>query len=452
MVKKGDNGWRPKEFIYEFTNEELTSSAGLGPLIDLFCASPQYAKLRECLPERRSNASFDTIQFALTLMAGFWYGHDSIDDLEEFEGDPTVEEKLEDLPSARAMGDWLRDFKRESLEACNEFLTRQSLSARKQIAPQVPVVIDMDSTAHEQTGEKMEGLEYNYEKKWCLDSLRAYDELGFCYGMELRPGSTYSSQGASPMITRIFSHLPFEEEKHFRADSAFCNEEIIRACILRGAKFTITMHGNTKWEDRKEEITNWTEWKYSPEEMETSQRRKRDLPKVEVGNFVYRPSWSENLRFFAVVKRTWIEKPDLFGTGYWHYYAVVTNWNLTLATAQDVLTHHAKRGNSENFIREEKYGFDLKHFPCQKLSANHAYGLIALIAHNFLRTIALLDRPDKPHYSKKLRRKFIYLPGKLIRHARQLIMKIPKRFEQEVMLIRQWTRAATSTTALAGSS
>lgn len=52
------------------------------------------------------------------------------------------------------------------------------------------------------------------------------------------------------------------------------------------------------------------------------------------------------------------------------------------------MEHHALRGNSENFIREEKYGYDLKHFPCQKLSANHAYGLFALIAHNFLRTIA----------------------------------------------------------------
>jgi len=114
-----------------------------------------------------------------------------------------------------------------------------------------------------------------------------------------------------------------------------------------------------------------------------------------------------------------------------------------------VMEHHAKRGNSENFIREEKYGYDLKHFPCQKLSANHAYGLFALIAHNFLRTIARLHRPDKPHYSKKLRRRFIFLPGKLVKHARQLVMKIPRRFQKEVLLIREWTRAATLSTALA---
>lgn len=452
MGRSGDGIWRPKEFIYEFTDEELTSSAGLGPLIDLFCASPQFSKLRECLPERRSNASFPTEQFLLSLMSGFWYGHDSLDDLEEFEGDPTVEEKLDGLPSPRAMGDWLRDFRPEHLERVNHFLTKQALSARKQIAPGAPLVIDMDSTAHEQTGEKMEGLAFNYDGKWCLDSLVAYDELGLAYGMELRPGNTFSSTGAGAMIERIFSGLAFRDEKHFRADSAFCNEEVIRACLAKGAKFTITAHGNMGWEPLAYDITNWAPWRYADEEIELAQKKKRELPRVEVGNFVYKPTWSENVRFFVCVKRTWVDKEDLFGEGRWKYYGVITNWNLALHTAQEVIEHHAKRGNSENFIREEKYGYDLKHFPCQKLMANNAYGLIALVAHNFLRTIAILHRPDKPHYAKKLRRKFIYLPGKLIRHARQLVMKIPKRFMKEVMLIRQWTRAATSNTALAGSS
>ena len=30
---------------------------------------------------------------------------------------------------------------------------------------------------------------------------------------------------------------------------------------------------------------------------------------------------------------------------------------------QEIIEFHRKRGNSENFIREEKYNYDLKHFP-----------------------------------------------------------------------------------------
>jgi hypothetical protein len=96
MAKKQ---WKPAEFIYEFTDENLTAGAGLGPLIDLFVASRQYEKLRACLPERKSNASYPTEQFALSPLSGFWYGHDSLDDLEEFDQDPGVEDKLGGLPS-----------------------------------------------------------------------------------------------------------------------------------------------------------------------------------------------------------------------------------------------------------------------------------------------------------------------------------------------------------------
>jgi len=33
-------------------------------------------------------------------------------------------------------------------------------------------------------------------------------------------------------------------------------------------------------------------------------------------------------------------------------------------------------------LRELKYNFDLKYFPCQKLVANKAYGVIAAFAYN----------------------------------------------------------------------
>jgi hypothetical protein len=71
--------------------------------------------------------------------------------------------------------------------------------------------------------------------------------------------------------------------------------------------------------------------------------------------------------------------------------------------------------NTENFIREEKYGYDLKHFPCLALNANYAFAQLAVVAHNLLRWIALVQKPDKPHFSKKIRRRYVYIPGKVIR-------------------------------------
>jgi len=100
-----------------------------------------------------------------------------------------------------------------------------------------------------------------------------------------------------------------------------------------------------------------------------------------------------------------------------------------------VIEHHAKRGNSENFIREKKIHLDLKHFPCLKMNANFAYGLIGMVSYNFLRIIARLDEPDKPHYAKKLREKYIYIPAKVVKHARQMFLRIPEQFKKEVHLM-----------------
>lgn len=426
--------WEPVKIIYEPTDELLTGSAGLGPLIDAFQQSPQYEELLKCLPKRISNASYDTGHFALTYMAGFIHGHDSIDDFSEFEEDPSVEEKLGSLPSTRAMGDYLRDFTPENRDVMNRFVTRQALSGRRALKATDALTLDIDSTSHVQSGNQMEGLAYNYKNEWCLDSLVVFDELGLCYNMELRAGNTFSSEGSAAMMERILKAIPKPQNlalKHkVRADSAFCREDFIRAVINNGAFFSITAHDNINWSLQAKNITDWKPWVYSDEEIKKSEERKRRLPKIEVGTYLYQPGWADNLRFPVIVKRTWVESEQgsLFDTGCWKYYAVVTNMSLYWNSLQEVLEHHAKRGNAENFIKEEKYAYDLKHFPCQRLSANHAYGLLALVAHNFLRTIAILDKPDKPHYAKKLRRKFIWIPGRLTKHARQLVMKVPQRF------------------------
>jgi hypothetical protein len=249
----------------------------------------------------------------------------------------------------------------------------------------------------------------------------------------LRAGNTKPGSDAVGLINQALSGLPHEQEKYLSADSAYCHQEVIRAAISVGAKFTITANdATTLWRDRISEITSWTSWVYSEEEVKKAASKKKDLPKVELGWFLWEPEWAEGkLKFPIVVKRTWQGYEGLFAQssdGFWEYYGVATNFSFYKNTLQQVIEHHNKRGNAENFIKEEKYGFDLLHFPCLSFTANYAFGLLAQVAHNILRWVALVQKPDKPHFSKKLRRKFIYIPGKVVSHARQLFLKIPTRF------------------------
>jgi hypothetical protein len=85
------------------------------------------------------------------------------------------------------------------------------------------------------------------------------------------------------------------------------------------------------------------------------------------------------------------------------------------------------------------------------MSANQAYALFALIAHNHLRTIALLDNREHPLYAKRFRFKFIYHPGKIVRHARKQILKITQRLGREVQRMKTaWAETRPTALACAG--
>jgi hypothetical protein len=400
----------------------------------------------------------------LIQVSSFLYGHDTLDDLEEFQDDPALEAIMRgETVAPRTMGDFLRDFEEEHVAKLNVYLAQMSYRIRRQMFSVLPQEhkpseaphLSIDSTPHEQCGEKMEGVAWNYQNKWCLDSQVIFDELGLSYGMQLRSGNTKSGVGARELIENAFSPWSREEEKFLSADAAYCNQEVIRTCLGGRIYFTITANeATTGWEGHTDEIENWRAWQYTDEEVSKSEIKKRSLPKIEVGSFLLTPGWADNIRLTVVVKRTWIEdeQGSLFGDGHWKYYGVVCGMPQQKFTIQQIIEHHNKRGNAENFIREEKYAYDLKHFPCLKLKANHAYGLLAMVAHNILRWVAIIERPHKPHFAKKLRRRFIFIPGKVVEHARQLCMKIPERFYKEVMRLREAWRSSLHPAPVVGTS
>ena len=444
-----DKNWHPRAIKLVPTKERLTDAVGLGTMVEAFDQSGISKEFAKSLPKRTSARSHGSYRLGLIQIASFLYGHDNLDDLEEFQNDPALEAIMRgETVAPRTMGDFLRDFEEENLTKLNAYLAMMSHRIRRQMTSRLPAefkpseapILDIDSTDHEQSGDKIEGVAWNYKDHWCLDSQVIFDELGLSYGMQLRSGNTKSGVGAAELIRNGFSPWKKEDEKFLRADAAYCNQEVIRTCLDLRAHFTITANdATTTWRSHVNEVTNWKAWQYSEKEIEKAQAKKITLPKTDVGSYLWVPGWADNLRFLIVVKRTWKEEEEtsLFaGQGRWDYYAVVAGMPMQSMTIQQVFEHHSKRGNTENFIREEKYGYDLKHFPCLKLKANHAYGLLAMVAHNILRWCAVITQPHKPHFSKKLRRRFIYMPGKVIEHARSLCMKVPERFFKEVQKLR----------------
>jgi len=444
MSTSSTKSFKPRKLKLLASKKKLTNAAGLGVMIEAFDASSLSADFAGCLPERKSNRSMGSYRLGLIQLSSFLYGHDCIDDIIEFRVDPYLAAVMRgETVLPKTMGNFLRDFNVQNINAFNRFLAKQSHSYRKHLSNLYPSKLDqpphfsIDSTPHEQSGKKMEGLAYNYKDMWCLDSQSIFDEMGFCYGIQLRSGNTKSGVDAPALINNAFKQYDFKEKKYLSADSAYCNQEIIKLCLSQGITFTIAANqATTGWRGHIDEISNWQPWEYTAKELKRAEEKNIKLPEIELGRFYWQPSWSESLRLPIVVQRKAVEQASL-EEGAYEYYGIVCNHDLFKECLQSIVEHYHKRGNVENFIREEKYGYDLKHFPCQKLEANHAFGLIAMVANNFLRSIALTDSPEKTHYSKKIRRKFIHKPGHLVSHARQMVLKVPKEFLKEVLRIQE---------------
>ena len=433
---------------------KLTASSGLGTVLEIFDNSPLAEEFRKCLPERVSHRSAGSYFLALMVMAGHIHGVDAMSDLAQIQEDPYIAKLFDDDVSAvRTVGDFLRDFSPVHIELLNEFLNTMSrtllsslqMNLDESFKPQ-DLIVDMDSTYHVHFGEKIEGVTWNYKNEWSLETQVAFSNLGFCHWLQMRPGNTKSGTDAACAIEHIFQDARTQQLRrregrdYFRADSAYCYQEVFRSLLKMGVLFTVTANdATTSWKTRmKEAGLSWGEWVYSEGEKKAALKKERELPKIEVSRFFWQPSWSkETLLFPIVVKRTWKEaKPEtqtdifapdtILADGEWEYYAVVTNLDLSTWTLQQVMEHHAKRGNAENFVKEEKYNFNLKNFPCQKLLANQAWVQLALVAHNMIRWIALMDAPDRPHFSKKIRAKYIFNAGKLVYHAGQWALRVMK--------------------------
>src|ERR1700751_28369 len=94
--KKNRGEVHPTVFKLLATEDKLTAAAGLATIMEVFDQSPLSQGFKEALPERstangRSGGSY---RLGLIQLNSFIYGHDCLDDLEEFRGDPLLEETM----------------------------------------------------------------------------------------------------------------------------------------------------------------------------------------------------------------------------------------------------------------------------------------------------------------------------------------------------------------------
>jgi hypothetical protein len=323
-------------------------------------------------------------------------------------------------------GKWLRGLGfgqvRQLDAACGELLARAwGAGARPQ-----RLVIDLDSTIAPVHGHKKAGARYGHTRVLGYHPLLATSaETGEVIHARLRHGAANTQYGCKRFFCEAIARCRragHEGEFLVRADAGFLSYELLRAILRHGGHFSVsaTMQAHVRAAIEAIDEAHWTPIAYPgsgrAEIAETAiavdakHRRGRDpLP--------------ERLRL--VVRRVLNHDPDhpqqpLFED--YRYFPILTSRADDLALVE---AEHRDHAQVELVIRDLKDA-GLAHVPSGRIYANMAWLVLASLAHNLQRWVALLglgERRITQH--RTIRNRYLAIPGRLVTHARRWRLRLP---------------------------
>ena len=407
-----------------FSNKAISAAGGLVFFQDLIEKTYLSGHLDAALPKpkiKTKSSSFDKFK---AMILGLVQGVECLDDMDRCQADPVFQELSDHHLTPTSYGNFLRSFDKPMISKLGKSLMNHSFELHKKFNPFGPLIFDIDSSSHLQHGMKMEGLSINYLGDRCLDSLEVFDQFGLAYHLNIREGATFTAQHAPFVIEelgRITKKTAKKNDRIVRADSGFSNNQVFEACEHAGFDFVIAMRENLYAPLFRRRI----EWRKPKNQIFIDEG-------VEFGEGVYHSKLCGKLYRVVLMRKPIVGPRPLFEDAKWEYYGWVTSISSGNMKAEDVVLFYRKRGHAENFIRELKNGFDLHHFPCQKLDANRVYGIIAAFAYNLMRFLSLITSHGKVEFAKKLRFRLVSLAAQVVRQARQTIIVFPKQLEEEI--------------------
>lgn len=410
---------------FETTRKDLTHLSGLTFFQKLVKSTGLDGVIGHMLPNNKWLRAQSNKEKFFTALYSFIAGADCLEDLETLKLDPLFWEVANNPCSSITMGRFLRSFQPKTLENLRNYLPKLAYQLRNKLYPNEPLIISMDATDHVQHGQYMEGVEWNYKDHWCLDSQNAFDQFGLCYGWKLRSGATHSSVGAVEMIESIFRNVPHKGEKYFRADSAYSSLAIYNSLLNNDVRFAICLKENV-WRSLLNRYGNTIKWKKTDLSFFKSN-------KCHIGSCLYPVKGLAGRSFLRVVFiRAKKDKLKPGESEYYRYYAIVTDLSERKMKDEAVVRFYMKRANVENQIKDLKYGMDFKHFPCQKFSANQAWGLIGIYAYNLMRFSSHKLYKGRGCFLKTVRRRMLYIASEMRKGQRKIKLRFTNHMYQEV--------------------
>jgi len=360
---------------------------------------------------------------ALTVIASVLAGGDCIEDAEALRAGGTGVVLGQAVPAPSTLGTFLRSFSYGHVRQLDA-VSREAL-ARAWAAGAGPgegaLTIDLDSTLCQTYGRAKAGArERNYLGQRGYHPLLAVaGGSGEVLHSRLRGGRAAAGRGAGSFVRETLARVRAAGATgplYLRADAGFYTHAVVQACRQAGARCSITVRLNPTlhrviaalppraWQP----LPGWTEGQAAvaatPYTL-VGQKGKPPLPLRLVVRRVEAPAEAQ-LRLLP---------------GY-RYHAFITN---RPGDALRLEALHRRHAEVEPTICELKHGLGLNHFPSGRFGANGAWLALNALAHNLLRWLDQLALGSLRLSAKRLRYRFLRLPGRLTRSARRRWLHLP---------------------------
>jgi hypothetical protein len=380
---------------------------------------------------------------ALTVIGSMLAGGDSIEDVALLRS-AAMGQLFDQTRAPSTIGSWLRAFRwgnvRELDAVSREVLRRLWRAGAGPADPCTPITLDLDSTICPVYGKAKQGADYGYTKvRGYHPQLATCANTGQVIAARMRGGAAGAARGAASLLAESVSRLRDAGATGWltvRADSAFYSKSMLNTARRLDVAFSITARMNPQIRAAIAAIPD-SAWTPIPYWLSTPEVSGADVAET---SYICFSGTRHAVQVRLIVRRV---KPT---PGYqlalftdWDYHAFVTD---RLGETLELEADHRRHAIVEQRIAELKAA-GLAHLPSGKFVANAAWLALAVLAHNLGRAVgALAELPATT--IPTLQHQLFHMPGRLIRKARRLHLRLPENWPWAT----QFTTALTAITAL----
>jgi hypothetical protein len=432
--------------------ETLTALGGIPLVVQAFRSLGLPQSIQEHVRVKQRERGYDEATFVESFVILNAAGGEGVEDFERLRGDPGLAEMIgHELPSPRAALEFLYAFhEEEKIEQAQQRRLPEQIASIPEETPALEglglvnrdlvqhfgerapdqriATVDQDATIIE--SHKQQALPTYEGMRGYQPMLAVWAETSLVLADQFRDGKVPAQMEPLAVAQRAFAALPSTvQEYYYRGDSA-CHESTLvnwlrdeqrpggprgRIGFALSARMSESLHTAIR-------VVPESAWEPYGDSHPAEIRECADVPFVP-GEKTEKKDLHP-LRYVAIRIRK--KQDELFddGSAVRHFAVLSNRWELK--PARLIEWHRQKAGTIElvhDVIKNDLGGGVL---PSKYFGANAAWLRLAVIAHNVLVALKRLALPAELLTARPKRLRFLLfnMPGRLVHHARRLILRV----------------------------